>query len=1160
MESMLMNNKQDIDAGSLNHQLIENDLFKNSNINVEFFNNLRLNIINLKKGEILFREGDFANSIFLILDGDINLINKHAAENNCIFYTKNNFFGNSEYLQLCKRNSTAVALKNSRLAELSREDIEYLKTKDHLIIKNLKQERAFEEVPNHLDHFMNPINNLNAALAINQNLTPSKQPLQHPDSNSITIEDSKMNNRNSTDLNKIKSDINIIINNLIEHSSVLEEEQKKIRQLLAEYESDNKKLHIEIGKLKEQKESFINLNKEKTEILGYQSYRIIELEKEITNLKSSEGDHSKNLELLNAQLIENERKIKSLETELETKKGIVAALEKNFEDSKKTLSYLNEVQIGLIQKADEQEEIVKQQNIKLNESLAQIEATTYDLQKKENFIAELKNALLEKDKFISELNENGNKLGEDLKTKQQRISLLTSDLAQMESHLTELRNELFDKNKLLSDFSEKEQKINDDLKNFQNHVSTLSSDIANKDSKLTALDSELAEKNRIILEFGEKELKLKADISDLQKKMESLKSAVSSKEQIVADLKNDLQNKSSIIAENATSILKAKDELNKLRQSNSAFEETVKQQSNKITDLQKEIFNETENGKGSKEKLLDLQKKFLSLEEQLKNVLEQSAQKEESIKKLTSESKSISDNLKQKDSEIANRNRSIDELKNELLTLKKTSENFSNKENVLKKEIVDLKFHLSKANSKLASFAEQISEKAKLDESREKETREIKKQLEDQSLLLKEKDREVGDLLLLLQQRENEVLELNNLKAEHSSQKTEYASLNENFGRLKNENTYLSEQLKNLKQQIEAFRNDQNNLLRISADYNRLKDEEEAFKNSFAENEKLLTQQREEYSSLNEILNTVKSENQHLTEQLNSFKLQIKENDNEFNKLLKINVEHNRLKDETERHKKVLAEKEQIIKEQSNVIEDLKLNNSEILQTLSVTKNKVGDELGIKENRILILENSLNDLKIALEEKTAFEGQQAETINNQAQKIAELELKLSDRNSIKDTSSPEGESTEKLTPDNEEQSEISDDDKVFSKCKLIRSKPVDPDVMHETFEHFQYFDIHIVNVNLTRATIDMVSVFNEFLQEIVGKDENRIIVNLSQCEFIDSSFLGLLVANLKKVTAMGGDMRLVGFHPTVASMMQLTRMDKIFEFYPKVESALKSFG
>jgi anti-anti-sigma factor len=68
-----------------------------------------------------------------------------------------------------------------------------------------------------------------------------------------------------------------------------------------------------------------------------------------------------------------------------------------------------------------------------------------------------------------------------------------------------------------------------------------------------------------------------------------------------------------------------------------------------------------------------------------------------------------------------------------------------------------------------------------------------------------------------------------------------------------------------------------------------------------------------------------------------------------------------------------------------------------------------------------------------------------------------------------------------------------------------------------------------------------------------------LIVDLSQCEFIDSTFLGALVVTLKKITQQSGDLKLVGFQPAVQSMFELTRMYRIFEAFTNKNEAINSF-
>lgn len=96
-------------------------------------------------------------------------------------------------------------------------------------------------------------------------------------------------------------------------------------------------------------------------------------------------------------------------------------------------------------------------------------------------------------------------------------------------------------------------------------------------------------------------------------------------------------------------------------------------------------------------------------------------------------------------------------------------------------------------------------------------------------------------------------------------------------------------------------------------------------------------------------------------------------------------------------------------------------------------------------------------------------------------------------------------------------------------------------------------------VNLTRATLKEAEEFKQNLTLDMQSGWRKIVVDLSQCEFIDSTFLGALVVSLKKITGMGGDLKLVGFQPAVHSMFELTRMYRVFESFKTKEEAISSF-
>jgi anti-anti-sigma factor len=96
-------------------------------------------------------------------------------------------------------------------------------------------------------------------------------------------------------------------------------------------------------------------------------------------------------------------------------------------------------------------------------------------------------------------------------------------------------------------------------------------------------------------------------------------------------------------------------------------------------------------------------------------------------------------------------------------------------------------------------------------------------------------------------------------------------------------------------------------------------------------------------------------------------------------------------------------------------------------------------------------------------------------------------------------------------------------------------------------------------ISLNRATLTQAEAFRQILFQDIETGWRKIIIDLTDCEFIDSSFLGSMVIALKKVKNLGGNLRLVGVQPDVMNMFRLTRVDGIFDIYETKEDALESY-
>ncbi len=102
-------------------------------------------------------------------------------------------------------------------------------------------------------------------------------------------------------------------------------------------------------------------------------------------------------------------------------------------------------------------------------------------------------------------------------------------------------------------------------------------------------------------------------------------------------------------------------------------------------------------------------------------------------------------------------------------------------------------------------------------------------------------------------------------------------------------------------------------------------------------------------------------------------------------------------------------------------------------------------------------------------------------------------------------------------------------------------------------------DVLIEKVNLVRATFVEASIMKKRLLDDINLSKKKIIVDISKCDFIDSSFLGALVVSLKRTRATGGVIKLVTASFT-GGIINLVGYQRLFESYLTVEDALYSFG
>jgi anti-anti-sigma factor len=75
------------------------------------------------------------------------------------------------------------------------------------------------------------------------------------------------------------------------------------------------------------------------------------------------------------------------------------------------------------------------------------------------------------------------------------------------------------------------------------------------------------------------------------------------------------------------------------------------------------------------------------------------------------------------------------------------------------------------------------------------------------------------------------------------------------------------------------------------------------------------------------------------------------------------------------------------------------------------------------------------------------------------------------------------------------------------------------------------------------------------VEETVASGRSRIVVDLGEVTFIDSSGLGALVAGLKATRQAGGDLRIAAAPDQVTTVLRLTNLDRVLHAHVTVADA-----